>query len=208
MGFWRVFFFQTRPPSYLTQVAPSAVSLLRHLLDELLGHRLPMPDVPRIYWCARTLPKPTVTLLANVDNTATGILSLYERLGQGDLTGSSELGYFSISLSLNVILTLMIIARLALHSRNFRKAIGASSGAGGLYTSVITMLVESSALYAICYILYIIPTATGSYIGYIFAPVLGEIQVRALFAFSRCAAFSGHCLITEVNRSSLRSSSF
>jgi hypothetical protein len=42
--------------------------------------------------------------------------------------------------SLNVLLIFVIIARLALHSRNIRNAIGASSGPGGLYTAIITML--------------------------------------------------------------------
>lgn len=73
----------------------------------------------------------------------------------------------------------MIIVRLALHNRNIRNAIGASPGPVGLYTAVITMLVESSAIYAIASLLLVIPSAAKSYVGYIFI-ALGEIQVRVL----------------------------
>jgi hypothetical protein len=153
---------------------------------------------------------PTVTRSANATAIVTGVLLLYYRVGLGELSNTSlEILYHSIALSLNLLLTLMIIARLALHSRNIRNAIGASSGAGGLYTALITMLVESSALYAICYLLYMIPTAAGSYVGYIFSPVLGQVQVRAAFTFPRrITIFERHFLIMEVNRSLLRSSSF
>lgn len=102
----------------------------------------------------------------------------------------------------------MIIVRLVLHSRNIRNAIGTSSGPGSLYTAVVTMLVESSALYAITFLLYIVPLATSSYIAYIFSPALGDIQVRVVFTFPRRAAISGHCLIIESDRSSPRSLSF
>ena len=53
--------------------------------------------------------------------------------------------YFAISATLNVILTLMIVIRLILHSRNVRNTIGPSAGAGGLYKAIVTMLVESCA---------------------------------------------------------------
>lgn len=142
---------------------------------------------------ARVLRKPTATLSANATDIVTGVLSLYQRLGRGNLTGVTEIVYFSISLSLNLLLTLMIIVRLVLHSRNIRKAIGASSGAHGLYAAVVTMLVESSALYATTFLLYMVPIATSSYVSYIFSAALGDTQVRAVFTFSRSAVISGHC---------------
>jgi hypothetical protein len=118
---------------------------------------------------------------ANVANTVMGILA-QEKSTQ--FVPALEISYFAISLSLNVLLTLMIIVRLALHSRNIRNAIGASSGPGGLYTAIITMLVESSALNAIGYLLYIITDAVGSNLSYLFSPLIGHIQVRSVIAIS------------------------
>ena len=74
----------------------------------------------------------------------------------------------------------MIITRLVLHNRNVRNAIGASSGVTGLYTAIITMLVESSVLLAVGYLLYIIPTAVNSNFALVSSTVLGEIQVRVV----------------------------
>ena len=97
------------------------------------------------------------------------------------------ISYYSISLSLNLLLTLMITTRLVLHSRNIRNAVGALSGAGDLYAAVVTMLVESSALYTAALLLYFVPNAAGSYVAFIFIAI-GEIQVRAVFTFSRRTA--------------------
>ena len=55
------------------------------------------------------------------------------------------LPYFSISLSLNVLLTLMIVIRLMLHARDIRASMG-GTGIGGLYKVIVTMLIESSEI--------------------------------------------------------------
>ena len=75
-----------------------------------------------------------------------GIMNIY-RSAASYASDWSTLSYYSTSLSLNVILTLMIIVRIALHTRNTRAAMGIT-GIGGLGTAIITMLVESCALYA------------------------------------------------------------
>ena len=113
----------------------------------------------------------------------------------------------AICVSLNVLLSLMIIVRLALHSRNIRNAIGASSGAGGLYTALITMLVESSALNAVGYLLFIISGTVNGSVSNIFAPAVGEIQVRAVFPFLQRTTIPGLHLIIETDRRYLCSSS-
>jgi hypothetical protein len=134
---------------------------------------------------SRVLRKSGVMFSANVADTVMSILS---QEGPDSFISFFEIPHLAISLSLNVLLTLMIIARLTLHSRNIRNAIGASSGPGGLYTAIITMLVESSALNAIGYLLFIIPDAVESNLVYIFAPVLGHMQVRPVFAISQRTA--------------------
>lgn len=85
--------------------------------------------------------------------------------------------YFSISLSLNTFLTLMIVIRLILQARNTRTAMGIS-GIGGFSKTIIAMLVESCALYAMNSLLVIGTWGAGDSIWGFFMNVLPEIQVR------------------------------
>jgi len=120
-----------------------------------------------------------VMLKPNVHNIAMGILTIYP-IGERTVGNSwPALPYFSISLSLNVLLTLMIVVRLVLHGRNVRAATGSPVGISGLYKTVATMLIESSALFAVSSLLVIGPMAAGSSaISNAFFPVLAETQVR------------------------------
>jgi hypothetical protein len=93
------------------------------------------------------------------------------------------LPYFSISLAINVILTSMIVIRLILHSRNIRNAMGTQDGASGVYKAIITVLVESSTLYTVSFLLFIGPWGAMNYAEDIFFPPLAEIQVRTPFNF-------------------------
>jgi hypothetical protein len=93
------------------------------------------------------------------------------------------LSFFSISVSLNVIVTLMIVFRLVLHSRNIRSALGARAGSGGVYNAIVTVLVESCALYAVSFLLFIGPWSAAHSVQYVFFPILIEIQVRATLCF-------------------------
>ena len=88
------------------------------------------------------------------------------------------LPYFSISLSLNVLLTLMIVIRLMLHARDIRASMG-GTGIGGLYKVIVTMLIESSALYAVNSLLVLGPSSAGNSASDIFIPILAETQVCA-----------------------------
>ena len=90
----------------------------------------------------------------------------------------SVLPYYSISLSLNVLLTLMIIIRIALHARNTRAVMGIT-GIGGLCNTIITMLIESCALYAASVLLIIGSWVAGSPIENFFGSILPRVQVRA-----------------------------
>ena len=81
-----------------------------------------------------------------------GIILVYQ---SSELTAKvwSALPYFSISLSLNVLLTLMIVIRLILHTRNIRAAMGIA-GSGRLSKAIVTMLIESCALYCELSVVY------------------------------------------------------
>ena len=87
------------------------------------------------------------------------------------------LTYYSISVSLNVLLTLMIVVRLILHTRNVRTVMG-KSGIGGLYKAIIAMLVEPCSLFAANTLLFIGLWAPYHYAEEIFRSTLSVTQVR------------------------------
>ena len=125
------------------------------------------------------LPEPTMTLRANIGSIVMGIMFVYQAVIPAGITWSG-LPYYSISLSLNVLLTLMIVVRLIVHARNARTALG-TTGIGGLYKAVITMLVESCAIFTVSSLLVIGPWGAGiSPIVNLFMPILYQTQVRAI----------------------------
>ena len=167
----------------------SAASLLGHLCHELLGCRLLISGVSRVYWYV--FCKLTKTLTTNVIDTATGIAYIHESQKPGWYYTSggpfdSIVSYHSISLSLNILLTLAIIVQIFLHARNIRDATGAYLGGVGSHAAyVVTILVESYALYAVSYLLYLILAAANSPSVEVFSTVLVASQVCvALFCFS------------------------
>lgn len=124
----------------------------------------------------------TFPFLMYFASVATGIVFVHQITRtnvQNALALNIGIPYFSVSISLNVILTLMIITRLILHSRKSRSVLGAHTGASRLYKEVITTLIESSALCAITSLLFIVPWAAGSWVADIFLPLLAETQVIA-----------------------------
>jgi len=130
-----------------------------------------------------SLYRSAVALPANGVDIAMGVMFIYQTSQPNSSIWNSVainfgLPYFSISISLNVLLTLMIVVRLALHSRNIRSAMGAPVGISGLYKAIVTMLIESSALYAVNSLLFIGPWAAGNHAADIFLPILAETQVR------------------------------
>ena len=120
------------------------------------------------------------------------------------------LSFYAISVSLNVLLTLMIVTRLTLHNKNIRSAMGTMRKPGGLYNAVVTMLVESCAIYAVTYLLYIGPWSTKNSAQLIFSPILTVAQVRTLLLFSLPEHRGLESLLSNpaMHRSSARSSSF
>jgi len=119
-----------------------------------------------------------VPLEANVDNIAAGIVFLYPDGGALSPIWSG-LVYFSISLSLNTLLTLMIVIRLITYSRNIRAATGSPAGVNGLYKTIATMLIESSAIFAVSAVLYIGLMAVNHPVMDLISPILCETQVCA-----------------------------
>jgi len=89
-----------------------------------------------------------------------------------------SLSHLSITVSLNVSLTLMIVIRLVLHGRSIRAATGSRAGISGLYKVIAITFIESSAHYTVASLLLIGLWAAGSGAAEIFTPIHAEIQVR------------------------------
>ena len=118
-----------------------------------------------------------------------GIVMLYSQdKGALDITpvfAQFGIPYLSISVSLNVLLTLMIVVRLVLHGT------GSPAGISGLYKAASTMLIESCALFAVSSLVVVgalVGAGTfgnphvhypGSYVVDVSFPILAETQVRA-----------------------------
>ena len=143
-----------------------------------------MPDVP--CFSGHVFELVTRAHSANNTDTAMGIALVYFQIVQPlAINGSANINfgtpYFAISLSLTVIVTIMIILKLVLHNRRIRRALGASTKGGGLYTAVsaiVATLVESYALYAVNFLLFVGPWGANNYIANIFFPILIQTQVR------------------------------
>lgn len=157
-----------------------AFQLNNWLADGLLLYRCYL-IYSRNYWA---IAFPFLMYLASL---VIGImLTCYQTLQAGSSAWASmaiELGtpYYAISFSLNALLTLMIVTRLILHTRKLRSAAGGSARTAGLYRAVISMFVDSSALYAVAFILFIGPWSVGSWATDVFFPILAAAQVIAPF---------------------------
>ena len=155
-----------------------------------------------------SIPQANVDTLINTADVAMGILNTYEKSGPRGYSKASDsvsISYLSVSLSLNVLLTLMIVVRLILHIRNVRSTIGALDGSSRLYTAtatVATMLIESYALYAMNLLIYVVPVAINNWVAVVFSAAIGPIQVRAVFTVPRCVTTLGYRCLTEVTRRS------
>ena len=95
------------------------------------------------------------------------------------ITVSPWLPYFTISVVLNVLLTVTIAWRLFLHEPNLREALGYTSGINSIYMSVVTIFVESCAIYAAVSICFSVPYAMSHHASAIFLSMLSQIQIIA-----------------------------
>ena len=132
----------------------------------------------------------TGTVWVDVTDTAMGIMLVFYQATQPETSAWSTVAlnlnypYFTISLSLNILLTLMILGRLVLYARDVKRAVGTTPGLSGIYKAVVVVLVESSSLYAVSFLLFIGPWGAKSQVSGIFLPILAETQVCSSFFIS------------------------
>ncbi|KAH9929362.1 uncharacterized protein B0H18DRAFT_1117406 [Fomitopsis serialis] len=117
--------------------------------------------------------------------------------------------YFSIAVSLNVVVTLMIAARLWLYRYRITSVLG--MGHGSHYTGIAAMIVESAAIYSTFALLFIIPFGVGNAIANTFLQALSQVQIIApLLIIYRVARGKGWTsnTSTAVMSSKTRSTTF
>ena len=153
-------------------------------------------------------PVDSDTPLTNVGDIAMGIMLLYQTSQPNNSIWSAVainfgVPYFSISLSLNIILTLLIVARLALRIKNGQSATGVPAVAGSFRETIVAVFVESCALYAVTSLLFVVPWGANSHVADIFLPILAEVQVSAALPFPRHTAIFCPNLTVVTNRSLL-----
>ena len=84
--------------------------------------------------------------------------------------------YYSMSLALNILVTLLIVARLMLYRRRVRSALGSTHGMH--YTSLAAMVVESAGIYSAYSLLFLVPFAMNHPLAQLFLQGLSPVQVR------------------------------
>jgi hypothetical protein len=91
------------------------------------------------------------------------------------------LPYFFLALAFNIVVTILIVLRLYIY--RLRKA-QALLGPDHVmeHTSIVSMIIESAAIYSTFSLLFLIPFATKSAVANTFLQVLGEGQVGIILA--------------------------
>ncbi|KAH8104315.1 hypothetical protein DFH11DRAFT_1519658 [Phellopilus nigrolimitatus] len=124
---------------------------------------------------------PFLTYLAS---TALSILTLYQLALPGASLWSKTtvvfaLPYWSLTIALNIVMTLGISVRLLFLWRLEINTFGIEQSESNLYTSVVSMVIESGAMYSITGLVFIICYARNSNVQNIVLPVLGQVMCIA-----------------------------
>ena len=92
--------------------------------------------------------------------------------------------YFAISLGSNIVMTVLIMARLLIYRRTIMTSLGLSADHARDYTSLATIVIESASLYSVFAILFLITYALNHPINQIFLSLANSAQVSA-YSMSR-----------------------
>ncbi|KAH7883134.1 hypothetical protein F5I97DRAFT_1815580 [Phlebopus sp. FC_14] len=85
--------------------------------------------------------------------------------------------YFSVSLAINIIVSILIAIRLFVYRRRLIKVLGPEHATEN--TSAVAMIVESASIYSTFSLLFLIPFAIQNPVSNTFLQVLGEAQLIA-----------------------------
>ncbi|KIK90661.1 hypothetical protein PAXRUDRAFT_831506 [Paxillus rubicundulus Ve08.2h10] len=151
----------------------------------------------------------TIGVLMIIASVATGslwlvIVSRPAQSGNGWMSFSFLFPYISVSLAINIFVSLFTVSRLMYHRARVSRVLG--PGHGTIYASFAAMIVESAAVYSISSLLYLIPYAANSPLANSFMQILGESQIIAplliIYRVSEGKAWThGHTRTATLNNS-------
>ncbi|KAF8890178.1 hypothetical protein BD779DRAFT_1785198 [Infundibulicybe gibba] len=119
---------------------------------------------------------PALTLTASLASAVPYVLTIAhpDTPIPGVRTTTWLVSWYTLMLSMNVLSTGLILVRLIIHRREVRTTL--ASPHAGEYSSLISMLVESAALYSIVGVGYLIATGVGSPIREVFIGAVAPTQ--------------------------------
>ena len=97
--------------------------------------------------------------------------------------------YYAISISMNIVLTVLICVRLLRASKQITSILDREAGTA--YTSAATILVESAAFYSASGIMFLIPYAMQLQVGILFGQIWTKMSVslsHILYNYIACQA--------------------
>ncbi|KAG9312275.1 hypothetical protein JVU11DRAFT_7579 [Chiua virens] len=114
-----------------------------------------------------------------VTGSLTFVLNSSNQTLYSNLAEKAVIPFFTLSVTLNVLATAFIAIRLLTFKRLMERSLGTKATQKSPYTSIATMLIESSALYATWSLVYIIVYAVSNPGQNIMLMTLGNVQVIA-----------------------------
>ncbi|EPQ61278.1 hypothetical protein GLOTRDRAFT_125003 [Gloeophyllum trabeum ATCC 11539] len=161
--------------AWINTVSNVAYVINNFLADGLLIYRI------WIFWSYNyyVVIFPTLVFLAS---TALSIITAYEAAQPNSnlsTTVAFNFGvpYWSISIALNVIITLMIAGRIIAVRKELKTVL--QNDYTTPYDSVLATIIESAALYSVTGLVYVISYARSSSFQYIMLPILGQVMCIA-----------------------------
>lgn len=93
------------------------------------------------------------------------------------VTANFGVPYFTLSATLNVLVTAIITTRLLLYRRKIRQSLGTGQASSIPYASIAAIIIESSMIYTGLELLFIVPYALNSQVASLFLGALGYAPV-------------------------------
>ncbi|KAH7883042.1 hypothetical protein F5I97DRAFT_1815368 [Phlebopus sp. FC_14] len=134
------------------------------------------------------------------------IVSRPAQSGSGWMSFTFLFPYLSVSLAINIFISLLTVLRLMYHRSRISKVLGPAHGK--IYASFAGMIIESASVYSICSLLYLIPYGANSPLANSFMQILGEAQIIAplliIYRVSEGKAWVKEYSVRATNSDSLR----
>ncbi|KAJ7074788.1 hypothetical protein C8F01DRAFT_925160, partial [Mycena amicta] len=124
---------------------------------------------------------PALMLLGSVISSLALIITSFKLEDSFWAARSVQFGtaYWSLSVSLNILLTLLISGRIIWLRRRIPSSLGPGAREAAHYFSAVTMLIESAALYALVGLIFLITYARASTVQNLVFPILGQVEAIA-----------------------------